>query len=525
MALIKCPECGKEISDKASSCPNCGCPVTTKENIRITFNNIRFLKNKKIICIISVIVFGIIILLYNKKHVRISCEEMDIYSSIEQVKEEILDPESLVVYNVYTYCYDPDYEKLRYTDENFIPKEFNEKLIEVYLHIGAKNSLGGMAELEYIFAYDLNNNLLIHSSNSDEMVYYYNNISTSPEEFICSQAGLIKEELVNNLKSFSREEVEKILSFDLNNKKIETELDFTEHTDKEKNELIYQCFLESISRKKIVDARIYMEKVFDSNIESECKKAINQYYYDSGIEELNNKNYDAARNEFEMIIDSDNKEHMIYRSYYEEAENEIEEAQNEKRAIEWDVLISNYKLANNYLDAKEKCEDAVKHKEYSDMLSDIKGKKAHLREIQTYFQENNGFEECDSVNNYIEKILTSNWVGDYELINDDPDVYKFKYMRIVATNPTMSYDESVVYWFTFSNSTQNLDEGDEFSSFTTFSGQYDGFFYEYMENKISDEDDDWGNIYINNGDGTITYMPYRSKAKYTYKYIENSDER
>lgn len=27
MALIKCPECGKEISDRAASCPNCGCPV------------------------------------------------------------------------------------------------------------------------------------------------------------------------------------------------------------------------------------------------------------------------------------------------------------------------------------------------------------------------------------------------------------------------------------------------------------------------------------------------------------------
>jgi DNA-directed RNA polymerase subunit RPC12/RpoP len=27
MALIKCSECGKEISDKAQSCPNCGCPV------------------------------------------------------------------------------------------------------------------------------------------------------------------------------------------------------------------------------------------------------------------------------------------------------------------------------------------------------------------------------------------------------------------------------------------------------------------------------------------------------------------
>lgn len=27
MALIKCPECGKEFSDKAQACPNCGCPT------------------------------------------------------------------------------------------------------------------------------------------------------------------------------------------------------------------------------------------------------------------------------------------------------------------------------------------------------------------------------------------------------------------------------------------------------------------------------------------------------------------
>ena len=27
MALIKCSECGHEVSDKASTCPNCGCPI------------------------------------------------------------------------------------------------------------------------------------------------------------------------------------------------------------------------------------------------------------------------------------------------------------------------------------------------------------------------------------------------------------------------------------------------------------------------------------------------------------------
>ena len=27
MALIKCKECGKEISDKATNCIHCGCPI------------------------------------------------------------------------------------------------------------------------------------------------------------------------------------------------------------------------------------------------------------------------------------------------------------------------------------------------------------------------------------------------------------------------------------------------------------------------------------------------------------------
>jgi len=29
MALIKCPDCGKEVSTSAESCPNCGRPMST----------------------------------------------------------------------------------------------------------------------------------------------------------------------------------------------------------------------------------------------------------------------------------------------------------------------------------------------------------------------------------------------------------------------------------------------------------------------------------------------------------------
>lgn len=30
MALIKCPDCGKQISSQAASCPNCGCPIANR---------------------------------------------------------------------------------------------------------------------------------------------------------------------------------------------------------------------------------------------------------------------------------------------------------------------------------------------------------------------------------------------------------------------------------------------------------------------------------------------------------------
>lgn len=38
MALIKCPECGKEISDKAIACPNCGCPMESKVTDKTQLN-------------------------------------------------------------------------------------------------------------------------------------------------------------------------------------------------------------------------------------------------------------------------------------------------------------------------------------------------------------------------------------------------------------------------------------------------------------------------------------------------------
>lgn len=47
MELMKCPECGREISDKVESCPNCGMKLQ---------NNGKILKIVGIIILVSVLV-------------------------------------------------------------------------------------------------------------------------------------------------------------------------------------------------------------------------------------------------------------------------------------------------------------------------------------------------------------------------------------------------------------------------------------------------------------------------------------
>lgn len=44
MALIKCPECGKQVSNKAHTCPNCGCPI---QNSIVQTNTISKIPNKR----------------------------------------------------------------------------------------------------------------------------------------------------------------------------------------------------------------------------------------------------------------------------------------------------------------------------------------------------------------------------------------------------------------------------------------------------------------------------------------------
>lgn len=66
MAIIKCPDCGKDISDRAEACPNCGCPVEKKEAEEVLISSPKKKKGKGwifaviIILIITAIAFFLV---------------------------------------------------------------------------------------------------------------------------------------------------------------------------------------------------------------------------------------------------------------------------------------------------------------------------------------------------------------------------------------------------------------------------------------------------------------------------------
>lgn len=89
MALIKCPECGKEISDKAEKCPNCGYPVNNVQNS--TNKNRIVIIMIKIIVIVIVSIIIAIIFKQGKEKVDITNGGGDV-----SMESELLDYSSLV---------------------------------------------------------------------------------------------------------------------------------------------------------------------------------------------------------------------------------------------------------------------------------------------------------------------------------------------------------------------------------------------------------------------------------------------
>lgn len=179
MALIKCPDCQKDVSDKAEKCPFCGCPISPQQNNMPTSHAVSHVSfsSKQIILVVSIIIIALLLIVFgviipkqkassyeqalsllengkyeegrqlllknpNYKDTQTILEEIKYescaYSAVNALKKILKNPDSVSVYTVDFYGPDPEVES---SDDSSTIVDNDHPFI--VLHYAAQNGFGG----------------------------------------------------------------------------------------------------------------------------------------------------------------------------------------------------------------------------------------------------------------------------------------------------------------------------------------------------------------------------------------------
>lgn len=498
MALIKCPECGKEISDQAASCPNCGCPVkktnsdfgedNSGKKVEISIKKLDIKLNKKtkgilggvIVCL--VILIGVII--YAKTNVTITEEENALLLSIDEIRDGLLAPDSLIIYDGATYYFDPEYEQLKIFKE--IPSDFNEKLIITMVNFSSEASGGSRVQRFGIMAYNLNNEVIASVKIEDENdidEYVNEDIFYNDENFLVCEAALILGEEDKTIKKYSDDDVASLIA-KTDKKKIKVKSTFKERSEKEKEELLNQKFDEAVQNDNVSYMNTCINKYAVSDAQKEeFQNKLDKYHYDLGCDLLASGDYEKARNNFKIDNNYDDTETQIKKSYYEEA-------QANSNNYDIDKIIELYQKADDYSNAKDLVETAETYKVYSANVEKLQNEDVTLDDLKNllpFFEKYKDFANCQKICEYIYEMEKSPYLGKWELVKQSGkelhDVEKY-------INITPYWDgDNDHFRLTFSDSLDDFDP-------TSRSCQSNGI-------KTIGTSDDSADVVVND-DGTLT---------------------
>ena len=478
MALIKCPECGKEISDQAASCPNCGCPIkkingdsgedNSGKKIEISIKKLDVKLNKKIKSILGGVIVCLVILIgvivYTKTNITLSDEERAVIFSINEFQNSLDVASSISIDEAITAYYDPEYEQLKSNSESTDPTDpFSQEMIICLLkYIGTYG----------VYVYDMEGNLIISTSSYDG----FDDLSWDDV-----QANFADQP--DDIRHFTKDEISSLIK-KTKGKNIKTKHNLKKHSDKDKEELLNRKFDEAVQN----DDVSYMNKCINQYAMSDAQKEefqnkLDKYHYDLGCDLLASGDYEKARNNFKIDNNYDDTETQIKKSYYEEA-------QANSNNYDTDKIIELYQKADDYSNAKDLVEAAKTYKVYSANVDKLQSEEVTLDDLKNllpFFEEYKDFANCQKICEYIYEMEESPYLGKWELVKQSGkelhDVEKY-------INITPYWDgDNDHFRLTFSDSLDDFDP-------TSRSCQSNGI-------KTIGTSDDSADVVVND-DGTLT---------------------
>ncbi len=225
MSLIKCSECGKEISDKATNCPNCGAPVVKSKNIDGCSG-----------CLFIIIFFAFWVYFSNDSKPSSNSQKTDYYSTketksnlqIPSKKSDELKTISYIVNSEEYFLHNSDYNSMRRKKDS---DDFGKKLFSgIYKHYTKstvnQNTYVEKDTLKYVVSF-----------NEKTQKYYWINISDTSYH----SEGRTKDYRVNKLAfRFSKNELlalKNLAKNSLSNKNSSNKL----KTEKSFNCMYFEC--------------------------------------------------------------------------------------------------------------------------------------------------------------------------------------------------------------------------------------------------------------------------------------------
>lgn len=405
--------------------------------------------------------------------------------SLNTVKEGLLDPDSLIVYDGFVEAYDADYVNLQYVEEDdAIPEPYNQDVWNVYIHYGAKNGMGGITESAMGFIYNTNCEQIykepISLSSKDgsaTLDMQTNGDNENDDSFLKKEVIQIKNDETRDKQEYSSEDIKKILKMKIIKGKADTTSTWPEYTDEDKQKRLFFLVQTSLNSGHQIVAERLLDSITDPELLEKGNELLSVYYYDSANKEWNNDEFILAYWDYLRAGD------------YKDSLEKCKEAQY-LGAFQF-MARQDYTMALNFYEELGDYKDSAQWKEELEKMIEKRDLDKQYKEIVYNLQEG----KIDGAKQFFEQ---------------HPDYDQKGFAKLIKKAEQEGICGS---WIN-----TNTDSNNKYLWIQPYISSSPKLYFEYTERETKDGYSSWLDIEKKDSD----FFSYQSKG-ITFKYDKNSD--